>query len=307
MTTLPVVRTTAGTGAALCLLSAVAYASTPILGKLAFDEGLSVSALLFGRFAIAAVVLWLLALVVDPAPSRRGVLTGVMLGVVFYAGQNAFYFAALERIDATLATLLVFIAPVLVAVAAVSLGRERLGRGQIAAIPLSIAGIALVLVGGSSLGAIDPVGVALALGCAVVYSAFMLITHAVVAHVAPLTLSASIITGGLIPFVVIEAVNAESPLPTGGEAWAIVIAIALLCTVLAVAALTAGTALAGPSTATILSAAQPAMTAALAFIFLGETLTPLQFLGGALVLGSVVVVQARWPLRAPEPIVGGGP
>src|SRR4249919_2588057 len=107
----PILRTAAGTGAALCLLAAAAYSAVPILGKLGFDQGLSVSSLLVGRFAIAAVVLWLLALWFDRAPSRRGVVTGLLLGLFFYAGQNGFYFAALQRISATLATLLVFIAP----------------------------------------------------------------------------------------------------------------------------------------------------------------------------------------------------
>ena len=83
--------------------------------------------------------------------------------------------------------------------------------------------------------------------------------------------------------------------------------MALVGTVIPVAALTAGTALSGPSTATILSASQPAMTALLAIIVLGETLTFVQVIGGILVLGSVVSVQARWPLRTAEPIVGGGP
>ncbi len=299
--------TPAGIGVALCLVSAVTYAAVPILGKLGFEQGLSVSSLLVGRFAIAAVVLWMLALWFDAGPSRRGVVIGLVLGLVFYAGQNGFYFAALERISATLATLLVFVAPVMVAVAAVCLGRERLIPGQIAAIPLSLAGISLVLVGGGGLGEIDPVGVALALGCAVVYSTFMLITHAVVANVPPLTLSAAIITGGLIPFLVVAVVSADPQFPSTREGWGIVIMMALLGTVVPVAALIAGTALSGPSTATILSASQPAMTAGLAIVVLDETLTFIQVIGGLLVLGSVVVLQARWPLRAAEPIVGGGP
>jgi drug/metabolite transporter (DMT)-like permease len=268
---------------------------------------MSVPSLLVGRFAIAAAVLWLVALLVDRSPSRGGVLTGLALGLVFYAGQNGLYFAALLRIDATLATLLVFIAPVLVAAMAVGLGRERLGPGQVAALPLGIGGIALVLAGGGGLGEIDAVGVALALGCAVVYSGYMLIAHAVVARVHPITLSAAICTGGLIPFALVAAIAGEPVVPPGADAWEVVIAIALLCTVVSVAALTAGTALAGPSTATILSATQPAITAVIAFAVLGETLSPVQVAGGVLVLASVVVVQARWPLRSPEPIVGGGP
>jgi drug/metabolite transporter (DMT)-like permease len=274
---------------------------------LAFDDGMSVASLLSGRFLLAAAVLWPLALWLDPRQERRGLLLGLLFGAVFYAGQNGLFFAALQRISATLATLLVFVAPVMVAAAAVALGRERLGPGQLAAIPLSLAGVALVLVGGEGVGTVDAVGVLLALGCAVVYSGFMLLTHSLVARVPPMTLSASICTGALVPFLVAAAIAGDPALPSDGEGWQIVVGIALLCTVLPVATLIAGTALAGPSTATILSASQPALTAVLAYAFLGETLTPVQLVGGALVLCSVVAVQARWPLRSPEPIVGGGP
>ena len=49
----------------------------------------------------------------------------------------------------------------------------------------------------------------------------------------------------------------------------------------------------GPSEAAILSTAEPVVTVALAFVVLGERLTPAQLLGGALVLGAVVLLQLR--------------
>jgi drug/metabolite transporter (DMT)-like permease len=53
----------------------------------------------------------------------------------------------------------------------------------------------------------------------------------------------------------------------------------------------------GPTVASILSTVEPVVTVGLAFLAFGEVLSPGQLLGGALVLGSVLLLYA-WPLVA---------
>jgi drug/metabolite transporter (DMT)-like permease len=61
----------------------------------------------------------------------------------------------------------------------------------------------------------------------------------------------------------------------------------------------AGLARVGPSAAAILSVFEPVVTVALAAAAFGESLAPVQFAGGALVLAAVVVMQ--WPVRRASP------
>ena len=77
--------------------------------------------------------------------------------------------------------------------------------------------------------------------------------------------------------------------------WGWVGAIALVCTVAAILLFFAGLARVGPSTAAILSTLEPVVTVGLAAAVFGESLSAVQLLGGALVLGAVVVMQ--WPAR----------
>ena len=72
------------------------------------------------------------------------------MGAVGYAAQSASYFAALDRIDASLLTLLLYIYPVLVMVGAVALKRESWSRRRLAALGLALAGILLVLLGAAT-------------------------------------------------------------------------------------------------------------------------------------------------------------
>ena len=81
------------------------------------------------------------------------------------APRPASYFAALDRLDASLFSLLLYTFPAIVAVAAVVLGRERASRRTAIALLLASAGIVLVLAGAAS-GALDPLGTALGLTAA---------------------------------------------------------------------------------------------------------------------------------------------
>src|SRR4028118_2184060 len=94
-------------GALVCLASAVAFGAMAIFGKLAYDEGATVGTLLAVRFALAAL---LFRVLVTRARSGRGLprragrdlAAALALGGVGYGAQAGAYFAALERLDASL-------------------------------------------------------------------------------------------------------------------------------------------------------------------------------------------------------------
>src|SRR5688500_13861599 len=118
-----------GMGPLFVLGSGAAFGAMGIFGKLAYDQGATVGTLLSVRFALAAALLWALEAARrerGSRPAKVDVLAALALGAVCYALQAGLFFAALERIDASLAALLLYTAPAIVAVAAVVLGRERL-------------------------------------------------------------------------------------------------------------------------------------------------------------------------------------
>ncbi len=287
-------------GTTLCLVSAAGYGAVGVFGKLGYERGLTVNGTLAGRFGIAAIVLWTIIAATGARwrPSRRGFLAGLALGAAIYAAQAGFFFWSLTRLDAALAVLLAYVAPALVAVGAVMFGRERLRPALLVALPVALGGTTLVALGGGPGRKLDGVGVLLALACAVMFAVYMLLSHAVVGRVHPIGLSASVCTGCAIAFTVAAVVSGELP-RTGGQGWALIVAMALLSTVLAVTALAAGTERVGPSAASLISTFEPVVAAILAGIVLNETLAPLQFLGGAFVIASVVILSLGTGQRAP--------
>jgi drug/metabolite transporter (DMT)-like permease len=283
-------------GSTLCIASAIAFGAMAIFGKLAYDAGVGILTLLFVRFSIAAPVLWLGALRggerVFSGASRRTLLAALALGAVGYAMQAGLYFAALARMDASLLSMLLYTFPAMVTVAAIGLGRETASRRRTGALLVSSSGLALVLLGAGA-GTFDWLGAALGLGAAMTYTAYILVSDRVGGELEALPLSALITTGAAITFGV--ACVASGSLDTGfdSEGWLWLASIAIVSTVTPITLFFAGLRRVGPSTAAILSTLEPPTTVGLAFLVFGESLSPIQLAGAALVLGAAVSLQLR--------------
>lgn len=287
-------------GTLVCLGSGAAFGAMAIFGKLAYADGATVGTLLAVRFVLAAAVFWTLVLVGGAAREIRAlgcrdVGAALALGGCGYALQAGCYFAALERIDASLLSLLLYTFPAIVAVAAVALGRDQLDGRRLAALGLASGGLVLV-VAGAGAGALDPLGVALGLGAAVVYSTYILVSDDLVGRMGPTVLSALVCTGAALPLTIGSALLGElrpGELTVAGWGW--LACLALVSTVASISLFFAGLRRVGPTTASILATVEPVVTVVLAFLILGERLQVLQVAGGALVLVAVLVLSARPP------------
>jgi drug/metabolite transporter (DMT)-like permease len=282
-------------GTLLGLGSGAAFGAMAVFGKLAYGEGATVGTLLSVRFVLAAALFWALALASWRRIARRDIGAGLALGAGGYALQAGCYFAALSRLDASLLSLVLYTFPAIVAGAAVALGRERLDGRRAAALTLSLGGLVLV-VAGAGTGALDPLGAALGLGAAVVYSAYILVSEGLAGRVPPLLLSALVCTGAAVPLTVGSALLGELRLGALSAAgWGWLACLAAVSTVAAIGLFFGGLRRVGPTAASILATVEPLVTVMLAFLVFGETLGAVQLVGGTLVLVAVLVLSLRVP------------
>lgn len=308
--TMPGVR---GAGTLFVVASGIAFGAMAIFGKLSYGEGVTAGTLLAARFVIASLVFWAVLLarggVVAElrALPRRDIGLALALGAAGYAAQAGAYFSALERIDASLLALLLYTFPVIVAVAAVAIGRERFALRRAVALVLGTTG-GVLIVGGVNAGGLDTLGVALGLTAAVVYSAYILTSDGISGRVRPELLAAIVCTGAALSLATGGAVlGVLHPEQVTAAGWGWLACLALVSTVAAIALFFAGLSRVGPTAAAILSTVEPLVTVLLAFAVFGERLSPLQLAGGALVVAAVPVLHARLPrLRAPQVDPRGG-
>jgi drug/metabolite transporter (DMT)-like permease len=298
-------RTVRFSGTLLCVGSAAGFGAMGVLGKLAYDDGATVGTLLAVRFGLAAAVFWAMV-IASGAPGEMRALrrsdlgTALALGAVGYAAQAGCYFAALDRIDASLLALLVYTYPAMVAVAAIALGRERADARRLPALALASGGLLLVLASAGA-GAVEPLGATLALGAAVVYTMYILVSEGVAGRIRPTLLAALVCTGAAVSLTLGSALVGDlHPGAVTASGWGWLAAIALVSTVAAVSMFFAGLARVGPTTASILSTVEPVVAVLLAFLVFRELLTPLQLVGGALVIAAILVLGSYRPRPAIE-------
>jgi drug/metabolite transporter (DMT)-like permease len=275
-------------GTILCLASAAAFGAMAVFGKLAYEAGATVGTLLAVRFVFAAGAFWARTPLREVrALGRRDLGIALGLGAIGYAAQAGCYFAALQRIDASLLSLLLYTFPAMVAVAAIVLGRERADARRIVALLLASAGLVLV-VAGAGAGALDPLGVSLALAAAVIYATYILVSDGIARRLPARLLATLVCSGAAVSLVTGSALLGDlRPGAVSLAGWGWLACLAAVSTVAAIGLFFAGLRRVGPTSASILSTVEPVVTVVLAALVFGETLGAVQLAGGALVLAAV--------------------
>jgi drug/metabolite transporter (DMT)-like permease len=288
-------------GLALIALSTLAYGVQPIFGKVAYAAGVTPLPLLAWRYLIALVCLQLVER--GPRPPLRVRLRLWGIGSVFVVNSVA-YFMALDALPASVTALVLFSYPVIVALFAALAGVEPLTWRSLLAALGAFAGCALTA-GGLELSAGLPArGVAWALAAAVVYAGYVVLSSRFGKGVPARVLALHVVQVAALLCVVFAVLGPGLALPREPRAWLSVAAIALVSTVVSMIAFLAGMALVGPSRASVLASLEVLVTLVLAFLLLGERLSPLQWAGAALILGAIAFQNAaalQQALRRPSP------
>ncbi|MEW6045737.1 MAG: DMT family transporter [Bacillota bacterium] len=283
-------------GVLLVLSSAVAFGAMPALARVAYAYGATAFTLLAARFAVAWAALAVVSRVAaarGPARSggtlRRDRVAGLLLGAALYAGTAMGFFAALQFVPASVAALLFYTYPALVAAGSAGIHRYAPGKAQGAAVAAAVAGSALVA--GASLRDLDGRGVVLALAAAASYAGYILLSHSVQARLGTSDLARRVSAGALFSSLAAVLIAGDSFTAIRAPGWAAAVTLGLVSTVYAVTAFLAGMARVGPTVASVLSAAEPVTALALAALVLGEHLAPAQAVGAALIVTAVVLVS----------------
>jgi drug/metabolite transporter (DMT)-like permease len=313
-------------GVALVLASAVLFGSGPFFANAAFDAGMVALAILAWRFLFAALLSWVLVLATPAgraslrALTRRRAGALVLLGAL-YVGNSGTYVGALATVSVSLTSMIVYLYPAMVAVLATWFGRPLVGRRAWVALGISTAGVFLAI-GGVPEGEMPPLGgLLLAIASPIIYACWIILS-ARLAGERP-TASRNRSEGPTIPPSDVEGLATDASAPTGAAAatammtsataagfallvlvtggslapsdvpsgaWPALVAFGS-CSALAVQAFYAGVRRIGGARASLLSTVEPVYTITLATLLFGETLTTVQLVGGALVIGGVILAE----------------
>lgn len=281
---------------AAVVVSAACFGTLAVFTTYAYRGGAEPLPLLAWRFAFVALLLLAVQAVRSPralAITRGDAARFAVLSLSGYGAASICFFYALRFADASVVAVLLYTYPAIVSVAGVVLFREPFSAARAGAVVLTFAGCALVV------GAFQPgshaslTGVLLGLGAALGYAVFNLGSHRWMGRTSrPVLMTYTFGFSAVgVSLLALAAGQSLSPADWTPTAWAMLAAIVLVPTFLAVMLYLEGVSGLGASQAAVVSTFEPLFTIVLAAAFLGERLAAWQWLGALLVLAGVALAE----------------
>lgn len=280
-------------GALWAVASATAYSLSSVVGKDLLDS-LGPSSLLFWRFSIAAIVLWVAVF----AWHRRGgpnpldvprwtmLALGVVFGLMVLTG-----FLALDRLDASLYIVLIYSYPVLVVVGSALLGTRPASLTWVALALVTVGIVLTVPALFTGVGDVSAVGVALALVQAVIFATYMIVSSRVMPRAIDGVVTAAWIVLGASLVITPIALIDGLVLPHGGDLVLEVGVFALIPTVVSSICFFQAMRHIVPGAVAMVLTVEVALVILWAVLFLGERLEAIKIVGAVVVVAGVLLAQ----------------
>lgn len=273
------------------IIAGVSYGTNPLFAKPLLESGVPVLVMLFFRYGISALLLagWILLKREPFRVKGRELSLLAVLGLLF-ACSSLFLFISYEFIPSGLATTLVYLYPVFVALIMVLLRFYPSWQTWIS-IAATFGGI-LLLSQPSGAAQIKPLGILLAVGSALSYAFYLVIVNRSkrIKHVSEHTLTLYALLTGTALFASIRAVQGGSFIEgvNGPGDWANLIGLALVPTMISMLTLAISSRLIGPTKTSVLGVFEPLTAILIGTLLFGEPLTMKMGLGIAVCVAAVL-------------------
>lgn len=271
----------------LVVFSASCFGTNILWARMAYADGCDPLTFLLFRFAIASVALVTLMQISGksyPRPRLTAKLS--LLGSIGVTLSTFCYFYALSVASASLVVVLAYTYPALVAILAASFMKQRFTLITTLSLSMTMGG--LILTAGAAWHG-QVLGIVAALGAAVFFSVYVLLVGDFIRQIGPLPTAAIIGYAATLGFA-LGAAFWGLKLPHSINGWLAVTASALIVNGLGVMAFTIGIGRLDSTTVSMLCALEVVVALILAMIFLGEQLTPAQYVGATSILGAALIL-----------------
>ena len=258
------------------IITGVSYGLNPLFALPLIKEGASIESILFFRYIISVLLLGAF-LFLNKQSFRINLKQARILFVLglLYTSSSVFLFEAYEYIASGLATTLVFLYPVLVAIIMVFLKVVPSWPVWLA-IAATFGGV-LVMTQSDGTQTINPVGVLLSIASALVYALFIVIINRskAIAGISNSLLTFYALTVGAIVFLgkIISSDTAITAGITTGADWLNLVGLALLPTIVSTATLAIASRNIGATKASVLGVFEPITAIVVGTLMFGEPLT----------------------------------
>ena len=278
-------------------LAAILFAVSGTAAKFLFNRGITSYQMIQLRVTMAfcGLLLWLVIrnrslLKID----RKDIFYFMLIGTLGIGAAQFFYLFAISKINVAAAILLHYTGPVFVAVYTAIFLRQKLGRNSLVAISGTLIGCFLV-VGAYNLDmlSLNRSGIIGGILAAVAFAVYSILSEYGMRKYNPWTvLLYGLLFAALIWNILHPPLKAVLK-PYEPVAWFWILFIATGGTIIPFGLYFEGIHRIRATHASITATLEPISAGFIAAVFLGETMAPLQILGGLLVIASIILLQTK--------------
>lgn len=273
------------------IAAAVFYGTNPLGAMNLYADGISTNSTLFYRFGIAVVMLGVMMAVQRKsfALTRRELVTLAILGVFMSTSSTTLYFS-FNFMDVGIASTLLFVYPVMVAVIMATLFHEKVTAATVVAILLSLAGIALLNQTGNGTS-LSLWGVTLVMLSSLTYAIYIVVVNKSSLRMSSVKLTFYVLLFGLFTIYGYTLAMGETvQLLVTPKQWMYAAQLALMPTVLSLVLMVIAVHDVGSTPTAIMGAIEPITAVAIGVLVFGENFTPRLALGIVLILTAVLLI-----------------
>lgn len=279
-----------GRATALIVVSAISFGSISVLTVLTTAAGVPLLTTMAWRYVLGALLLGATAVSATRISiPRNRIVELVLIGGFGQALITYLSLYSLRYIPVGPLAFLFYTYPAWVAIIAAMRGTEKLTVVRVTALMLALIGVTVMV--GAPVEKLNPIGVGLALGSALLYSIYLPTLEHAQAGVPPMFATFLLILGAAVSFVIAALFARELFLPRGAPVWTNIVLLAVVSTVIAFSSLIKGLSVLGPVRTAIIATVEPFFTAVLGVIVLRNQLSAATIVGGVLIAAAILLIE----------------
>ena len=280
-------------GYLLAIIAATTYGMNPLFALPLYADGMNPESVLFFRYLLAIPLLaaMLKARGRSFRVSRTAVFPLAVMGLLMALSSLAL-FLSYRYMAAGIASTLLFVYPILVALIMAVAYHERISRQTMACILMALAGIGLLYKGGDG-ATLSLAGTLLVFVSALSYAVYIVgVNHRRLRDIATLKVTLYVLLFGLALFAGRLLTGTELTLPRTWYFWGNLLALAVLPTAVSFLCTTKAIQYIGSTPTAILGALEPVTAIFFGLTVFGERLTVREAVGLVLIIAAVTLVVA---------------
>lgn len=276
-------------------IAAASYGTNPIFAIPLYREGISVTSVLFMRYAMAVAIMFFATMIKSPKafvikPKYVGLLA--FMGILMVLSSIAL-FESYKYLSAGIASTLLFFYPVMVAVIMAIFYKERLTKKSWACLVTAFLGV-VILSKNDDGGFISLLGLTLVMLSSLSYAIYLVyINRGPMKKINTSTITFYVILGGFLVMIPYCLLDGGLMLPKTTPAWINAIGLGFFPTVISLIFTSRAIAMIGSTETAIFGALEPLTAVILGILILGETLTITPAIGMILIFVSVTVLMMK--------------